>query len=500
MWRAARRVHLFLHLCACRFSETIYAKVMGERHDFWLGTSEPNPYILYLLSHSIQEVSVNYTEALQKIAGDAQAMETLFRSAQQSKEESAFSKAADELYTNEPHNLLYAAWHYRFQEDETTAANPLASLVSNRLVWQTALILSVINGLLFWLLSDMQKVVVFSKVPLLLVVWAPIYAIVITAFMVFAGKYPLLRWILLAVGLALAAGYVTGVTWWYRADTTDNPVIILMLIHLPALALYATGYFVLRDENSPLARFAALNKAIETVITAGLFLAAGMLFTAITFGLFSAIDINPPEWVMRLFAAGGIGLVPVLAVAAVYHPDRSPQAQSFSHGLSRLIALVLRILLPLALVVAVVYVALIPFNFMRPFYNRETLIIYNVMLFAVLGLIVGATPVYETDLPESLRLWLRRGLLALASLALLVAVYAMIAVLYRTWSDGFTPNRVAVIGWNLVNIGILGQLLYRQWRCQPAAWLATLHETVASGLNWYVVWTVILMVVLPWVF
>ena len=76
----------------------------------------------------------------------------------------------------------------------------------------------------------------------------------------------------------------------------------------------------------------------------------------------------------------------------------------------------------------------------------------------------------------------------------------MIAVLYRTWSDGFTPNRVAVIGWNLVNIGILGQLLYRQWRCQPAAWLATLHETVGNGLNWYVVWTVILMAVLPWVF
>lgn len=443
---------------------------------------------------------MNYTETVQQVGEDASALEKLFRTARQSGEETQFAQAMDTLYQLAPQNLLYAAWHYRFQEDETTAANRLTSLVSNRLVWQTALILSLINGVLFFLLSDMQKVVIFNDVPLLAVVWAPIYAIMLMAFLVFAGKHPLLRWITLAVGLALAAGYVISATWWRSDIKSDDPVIILLLIHLPALTLFATGFFVLRDENSSLARFAALNKAIETVITAGLFLAAGMLFTAITFGLFNAIDINPPDWVIRLFVAGGAGLVPVLAVAAVYRPDLPPQAQSFSQGLSRLIALVLRILLPLALVVAVVYIALIPFNFMRPFYNRETLIIYNVMLFAVLGLIVGATPVYETDVPESLRFWLRRGLLTLAALALLVAVYAMVAVLYRTWNDGFTPNRVTVIGWNLLNIGVLSQLLYRQQKCESADWLATLHKTVDSSLNWYVFWTLALMAVLPWVF
>lgn len=443
---------------------------------------------------------MNYTETLQQIGDDAREMESTFRAARQLGNESQFAQAIDRLYQLSPQNMLYAAWHFRFENEGSTASSLTASLLSNRAIWQTAIIISIINGLIFWLLSDLERVVIFGKAPFLAFAWSPIYAILLMAFLGFAGKHSLPRWGALAAGLVLAVGYVIFATWWRGDVDLAHPVTTLLLIHLPALAIFATGYFVLWHEGSSLARFAALNKAIEVVITAGLFLAAGVLFTGLTIGLFSAIEIEPPEWMLRLFAAGGLGLVPVLATAAVYRPDLPPQEQSFSQGLSRLIALVLRILLPLALIVAVVYIVLIPFNFMRPFYNRETLIIYNVMLFAVLALIIAASPVHEADVPEGLRVWLRRGLLALAGFALIVAVYAMAAVLYRTWSDGFTPNRVAVIGWNLVNIGILGQLLYRQQQSDESNWLATLQSTVSSGLNWYVVWTVALMAVLPWVF
>jgi len=52
----------------------------------------------------------------------------------------------------------------------------------------------------------------------------------------------------------------------------------------------------------------------------------------------------------------------------------------------------MRLLLPLTLVVLVIYVAVIPFAFMAPFRDRDVLIVYNVMLFAILGLLLGATP------------------------------------------------------------------------------------------------------------
>jgi hypothetical protein len=445
---------------------------------------------------------MNYVETIQGLGDDAQQIESFFRSAQRAGEDRKFVQAMRQLSLQAPQNLLYAAWRYRLETEESAeaTAHPAAkSGVDARRIWQVAILVSILNGLLFWLLSDFERVTVLGGTPLFPLVWAPIYVVLLMALLVFVGgRQATRRWLALTGVLAVAVAYAIGLVWWQGDRRMESQGSVLLLIHLPALAFFAMGFFVLRNDRSPLARFAALIKAIEIVITAGLFLAAGLLFTGVTFGLFQAISIDPPDWMVRLFVAGGVGLAPALAVAASYQPDLPPQQQAFRQGLSRLIALVLRVLLPLALAVAVVYVALIPFYFWQPFRNRDTLIAYNAMLFAVLGLIVGATPVYEEFVPVALRPWLRRGLVALAGFALLVAIYAMSAVVYRTWMAGFTPNRVTVIGWNLVNIGILSQLLYRQWRASAADWLAALQATVYNGLNWYVVWTIVLFLLVGW--
>jgi hypothetical protein len=112
----------------------------------------------------------------------------------------------------------------------------------------------------------------------------------------------------------------------------------------------------------------------------------------------------------------------------------------------------MRLLLPLTVGVLLVYLAFIPFNWREPFQNREVLVIFNAMLFAVIALLVGATPVQGGDLNERGQTWLRRGVIALAALALLVSLYALAAILYRTAIDRMTPNRLAFIGWNVVNI------------------------------------------------
>jgi hypothetical protein len=184
----------------------------------------------------------------------------------------------------------------------------------------------------------------------------------------------------------------------------------------------------------------------------------------------------------------------------VYQPEVSPLAQSFGQGLSRLIATLMRLLLPLTLLVLAVYIVFIPFNFWEPFRNREVLIVYNAMLFAIMGLLVGATPVREEDLSAQQRLWLRRGILVVAVLAVAVSVYASAAILYRTWQGGLTANRFTVIGWNLANIAILLLLLYKQWQTQPARWLAALHETFSVGTTLYVIWGVVVVLLIPLLF
>ncbi|MEI2692115.1 MAG: hypothetical protein V9H69_21380 [Anaerolineae bacterium] len=227
---------------------------------------------------------------------------------------------------------------------------------------------------------------------------------------------------------------------------------------------------------------------------------AGGLFTAITFGLFGALGIQMPEEIMRLFIAGGGGLIAVVAVALVYDPKVEPAQQSFDEGLSKLVALLMRLLLPLTAAVLLVYLAFIPFNWRQPFENREVLVVFNAMLFAVVALLVGATPVHGGDLSQRGQTWLRRGIIALAALALLVSLYALAAILYRTAIDRMTPNRLSFIGWNVVNIAILALLLIYQVRAGRDRWLPAVHKAFAAGALLYIVWSLVGLLALPWLF
>jgi hypothetical protein len=148
------------------------------------------------------------------------------------------------------------------------------------------------------------------------------------------------------------------------------------------------------------------------------------------------------------------------------------------------------------LVVLVIYVALIPFNFRAPIENRQVLIINNGMLFAVMGLLLGASPLKEDDLPVKIRPWIRRGIIAVASLAVLVSLHALTAIVFRTLEGTLTINRTIVIGWNLANLGILITLLVNQFR-SGASWVTGLQRTFSVGTVIYLVWGLFVVLGIP---
>lgn len=163
-------------------------------------------------------------------------------------------------------------------------------------------------------------------------------------------------------------------------------------------------------------------------------------------------------------------------------------------------AVLMRVLLPLTLIVLTVYLAFIPFRFREPFDNRDVLVIYNAMLFAVMALLVGATPVRLDELSPRAAMWLRRAIVGVAALAFVVSLYALAAILYRTALDRLTPNRLTFIGWNLINIALLGGLLLLQLRARRGAWLSNLHRTFRVGTVAYAFWAGAMLMALPWIF
>ncbi len=445
---------------------------------------------------------MSYQELVRDYATDPEHLEQVYHTAQHTGEADAFRQAIEAGHSAAPDNLLYAAWYYRLQQ---AAADVGASFVQ----WAWVLPLAVLNGLLFWVLSadrftiriqgigpDMNR----DFLPAVILAAAPLAAVFVLAYLTAAGRRNWRLSVIISAILLASGVYVLLVYPQLGTRPYQEQYLNLMAMHLPLLAWAGVGAYLVADYRDPENRFAFLIKSLEVLIMGGLFVIAGVLFTAITAGLFSALEVVFPETVQRLFIAGGAGLIPVIAVAVIYNPAVAPAEQSFQEGLSKLVAMLMRILLPLTLIVLVVYVAFIPFNFREPFDNRDVLIIYNGMLFAVIALLVGATPINLADLSPAVARWLRRGIIAVAALALLVSIYALSAIVYRTAIDRLTPNRLTFIGWNIVNIGLLALLLLYQARAGAGGWVHELHRAFSAGTVAYTVWTLVVIFIVPWLF
>jgi hypothetical protein len=439
---------------------------------------------------------MTYLDRIRTAHADPEQLEQTYRSALQSGEREAFAGAVEDVYTATPDNLLFGAWHYRL-------AYELASPVRRAIPWLAAILLGVINGLILWWLSADQYMIEVDgqdHLPLFLLVWAPISAVFVLALLVAGGAKAPRRAVLLAATILALGAYPLWAHTLIGDATLERHYLDQMVPHLALLAWATVGVFVLRERADPPNRFAFLIKSLEIFIMAGLFAIAGSIFTGITAGLFEALAITLPDVVMRLILVGGFGLIPVLAVTVIYDAAAAPAAQSFDEGLSKVIATLMRVLLPLTLGVLVVYLGFIPFRFWEPFQNRDVLIVYNAMLFAVIALLVGATPIQPMALAPGLRVWLRRGLIAVALLAVVVSLYALAAVGYRTWEGGITLNRLTIIGWNVINIGILALLLLRQRRADNRTWAQEMQAAFGAGMPIYVVWALFVVLATPWLF
>lgn len=434
---------------------------------------------------------MKFTAEIQSASSNPEQMENLYQTAKQSAEEAEFRSDLEQEFEKSPANLLFSAWHSRFSHQ------PLAKY--RRVInWGLAVGLGVITGLILWAISD-PRLMFIGQLPYIALLWAPITTLVALAFLVVVAKRNYLYSVISGIGLIIACVYVVLISA-SLARLTSRDYLILMMIQLPLLCWIALGVTTLKFRSAVIDRFAFLIKSIEVMITAGVYLIFGVAFGAITLGMFSALNLTPPEIVVRLIAAGGFGLIPIMAVATMYDPRLSPGSQDFSLGLSKFVFTIVRLLLPLTVLVLLIYIFVIPFNFMAPFQNRNLLIIYNVMQFAIIGLLIGSTPLKLEELSPRLQVWLRRGILAVAILALIISLYALSAVVYRTAIDGLTPNRITIIGWNVINVVILISLVVSQFRKSAAEWHERLQSVFSKAATAYLAWSVLLIILLPLIF
>jgi hypothetical protein len=127
--------------------------------------------------------------------------------------------------------------------------------------------------------------------------------------------------------------------------------------------------------------------------------------------------------------------------------------------------------------------------------KREVLIAFDLLLVVVVGLVLYAVSARD---PEAGPTAFDRLQLLLVASALLVDAVALTAIAMRISEFGFTPNRVAALGENiilLVNLGGSAWLYLRFLRGQGA--FAALDRWQTAYLPVYSVWAALVVAVFP---
>jgi hypothetical protein len=130
--------------------------------------------------------------------------------------------------------------------------------------------------------------------------------------------------------------------------------------------------------------------------------------------------------------------------------------------------------------------------------KRETLIGFDLLLVLVVGLLLYALSARDPRRPAGFFDVLQ---FALVVCALLVDAMALWAIVARISAFGFSPNKVAALGENIILVVNLGVSAVLYWKCLTKhAGFAALERWQTSYLPVYAGWAWVVVVVFPLVF
>ena len=269
----------------------------------------------------------------------------------------------------------------------------------------------------------------------------------------------------------------------------ESDSIELAFIHAPLLLWCLFGLvFVSFDFNNMDKRIDFIRFNGELIIMTGLILIAGGMLTAITIGLFTAIEINIEEFYFEYVVVLGSVAAPIVAFYLIrVYPSLT----------SKIAPVIARVFTPLVLVTLAIYLVTLVFSSANIRDDRELLLLINVMLVAILALIVFSISELDKAKEKNVHVLV---LLLLAALAIVVNAIALTGILSRL-AGGFTPNRTVVLISNVlifVNLILMAKDLFRAYFYGKP--LNALERTIAKYLTIYAAWTIVVIFILPFVF
>jgi hypothetical protein len=273
-------------------------------------------------------------------------------------------------------------------------------------------------------------------------------------------------------------------------SVTDSDSINLVYIHLPLLmwSIFGLVYidFSLSDK---IKRIEFLRYNGDLAILMAIMVIAGGILTGITIGLFETIGIKIENFYMKNVVIIGAVSVPIVATYIT---------KNYTVLTNKIAPVIANIFSPLVLLTAVIFLVALAISGKDPYSDRNFLLMFNLMLLGVMAVIVFS--ISETSAGKKQK-FNELVLFVLSITTVIIDLIALSAIFYRLGAFGITPNRLAVLGSNILILGNLVLIIIDLYKVNfRKALIGEVELTIAKYLPVYLIWIIFVVIGFPLIF
>lgn len=269
--------------------------------------------------------------------------------------------------------------------------------------------------------------------------------------------------------------------------TASGSTAVLAALHLPIALWTVVGVaYVAGDVRSGKRRMDFVRFTGEWVIYYALLALGGAVFSVLTVAAFGAIGIDVGPFVENwILPSGGMGAV---VIAAWLVEAKQSVIENMAPVLTKVFT-------PLVTVMLLAFLVALAWTRSGVDIERDLLIVFDLLLILVLGLLLYTISARDHASPPG---WFDRLQLVLVVSALAIDLVVLGAMLSRTSEYGFSANKTASLGLNLI---LVANLAWSAWL--SAGYLrgrrpyGALERWQAAYLPVYGAWAAVVVVAFP---
>ena len=273
-------------------------------------------------------------------------------------------------------------------------------------------------------------------------------------------------------------------------NNDKSATIILAAIHLPIFLWTILGYtFIGGDLKDNQKKISFLKFNGNLVVMTALIFFSGVLFTGITIALFGLLGINIEQFYFEQIAVWGLGAIPMLST---YLVRNNPQL------VNKISPTIARIFTPLVLIMLFVFLCTLTYTGKNIYNDRNFLLLFNGVLIAVMAIILFSLTATVNNSKSKIHLIM---LFSLSLLTIIANAIALSAIAFRLTEFGISPNRLAVLGANLL---MFIHLLFVSFalikNIKGKADVQAIEAEIALFIPTYAAWAAFVVFVMPFIF